>query len=48
MRHNGDSDVLKEDGRHVADECIKQGKVINGKGYFALQKEISEQQELNI
>ena len=29
-------------------ESIKQGKVINGKGYFALQKEISEPQELSI
>lgn len=48
FKHNGDSDVSKEDGRRVADECIKQGKVINGNGYFALQKEVSEPQELSI
>ena len=48
FKHNGDSDVSGEGGRRVADECIKQGKVINGKGYFALQREISEPQELSI
>lgn len=36
FKHNGDSDVSREDGRRVADECIKQGKIIAGKGYFEL------------
>lgn len=38
FKHNGDSDVSREDGRRVADECIKQGNVIDGKGYFELTK----------
>lgn len=36
FKHNGSSDVSREDGRRIADECIKQGKIIAGKGYFEL------------
>lgn len=48
FKHNGDTDVSDKECRQIADECVKCGNVIEAKGYFALQNEISDLHKIEI
>lgn len=45
FKHNGDADAQRDEYVRVADKCIRQRKVIEGKGYFELTQ---RPQTLNI
>ena len=48
FKHNGDAGVSRDKCRRVADECIKQGKITEGKGYFALKSKSASPSKIEI
>lgn len=48
FRHNGSATISDQECRQIADECVKCGNVIEAKGYFALQNEISDPHKIEI